>query len=206
MKIAMLIRIFGLACCLSHSLATWAAPLAQVKTNKTWTNASEVSAIEDKIQISSSSDDGQNILVNAVPAADTTPLIHDAYLSDALVTMEYLLPADARAYLLLQKRYQIKLTGLNNEWQHIEVKYRTARFDQALKKTEPVFVLQVKVNAEVTATNLAFNDLSEHALDNWENPAGRMAVLANWGPFALRNFKVQSSATLEAYYSLYSFK
>lgn len=92
---------------------------------------------------------------------------------------------------MLQKRYEIKLTGLNNEWQHIEVKYRTARFDDALKKTEPAFVLQVKVNGEVSATNLIFNELSEHALDNWEDPAGRMAVLANWGPFALRNFKVQ---------------
>ena len=173
-------------CC--FSALTIANPLAEFKDNDAWKTASAVSAIDDKLQISKGAETDNTIIVSEINAK---ALEHNSYLGDALISFDYLLAKDARAVLVVQRRYDVDLPAKNNEWQHIQVKYRTSRYDEASNKVAPAMVVEVKVNGDVVAKNVIYSTFSEHALTNWDNPMDGTAIVPTQGQLALRNVSIQ---------------
>ena len=171
--------------CASHIAA--ANQLDDFKPNESWQAASAVSAVDNKLQIATGADADNNILVSLT---DAKPLEHNSYLGDAIISLEYLLAKDASAALLVQRRYEVDMPAKNNEWQHMQVKYRTSRYDDASNKINPAMVMEVRINGEVVGKNLIFPQVSEHALTNWDNPMDGTAILPLTGQLAVRNVSV----------------
>jgi len=183
-------RVFAVICLsiVFFSALTSADPLSEFKDNNTWKLANAVSAIDDRLQIASSSQSDNNIIVSQDNA---TPLEHNSYLGDVLINLDYLLAKDARAILVVQRRYDVDMPANNNEWQHMQVKYRTSRYDDASNKIDPAMVVEVRVNGDVVAKNMLFSTFSEHALTNWDNPMDGTAITVTKGRIALRNVSVK---------------
>lgn len=165
-----------------------ADPMSDFKDNASWKTASAVSAIDNKLQIASGAAAENNIIVSEENA---TALEHDSYLGDAYITFDYLLAKDAEAMLLVQRRYDVALLANNNEWQHMEVKYRTTRYDEASNKTENAMIIEVRINGEVVAKNVLHNNVGKHALTNWDNPMDGTAFITSKGRVALRNVNIR---------------
>jgi mono/diheme cytochrome c family protein len=187
MTINKLIRsviVVGVAC---YSSITKAEMLSNFKDNNSWIEVSAVSAIDNKLQVAIKPSSENTILVSQEKAS---PLEHESYLGDALISLDYLLPKDGRAILIAQRRYDVDMPAQNNEWQHIQVKYRTSRYNDAGKKIEPAMVVEVKINGDVVTKNRLYPTFSEHALTNWDNPMDGTAILPLQGQLAVRNVSI----------------
>jgi mono/diheme cytochrome c family protein len=167
-----------------------ASPLDDFRDNSTWKATTAASAVGDKLQIAPAADSPPIIVYNGNVPSESTALISNAYLGDSLLEMEYLVPGDAKAKLFLQGRYALVLDNSDNEWQSLSVKYRAPRFDEARNKVSDALALEVRINGEVTYKNILFPSVSSGAPIEWEDSAGPIAILANEGGFALRNFDV----------------
>ena len=176
--------VTGMLFCLLAS----ANPLDEFKANPTWKTASAVSAVGNKLQIDSGTASDNTIIVS-----DNNPTVleHDSYLGDAFISFDYLLAADAKAMLLVQRRYDVDLTAKNNEWQHMTVKYRTTRYDDASNKTENAMIMEVRINGELTAQNVLYSQVGKYALTNWDNPMDGTAFMVSKGQLALRNVSIR---------------
>ncbi|MEP1448607.1 MAG: c-type cytochrome [Paraglaciecola sp.] len=187
MKIITLLQLTLVLSIFSHNVVV-ADVSQQFKDNPDWSMASAVSAIDNKLQIAAATESDNSIFVTT---GSSKPLEHKSYLGDALISLEYLLPKDGRAFLVVQRRYDVLMPANNNEWQHMQVKYRTSRYDDASNKVDPAMVVEVKVNGNVVEKNVIYTTFSQHALTNWDNPMDGLAIVADGNPLALRNVSVQ---------------
>lgn len=170
--------------------AAWANPLQAFKENTAWKTTSAASAVGNKLQITNKAGEQQLIIHNGDDWANSGFLLDNAYLSDALVEMEYLIPGTSTAKLYLQGRYAVELTNKNNEWQTVRVRYRAPRYDEARNKTDNALILDVHVNGDLVHKNIVFEKPSEGTSVSWEDAAGHTGLLAEQGPLAVRNVKI----------------
>ncbi|MDN4502601.1 c-type cytochrome [Alteromonadaceae bacterium BrNp21-10] len=185
MKKFSLVKMLIVSSLLSHHMVM-ADVMDQFKDNPDWTTANAVSAVDNKLQIAKGK---ENTILVANGGAK--PLEDKSYLGDALINLEYLLPKDASGFLIVQRRYDVAMPANNNEWQHMQVKYRTSRYDEANNKVAAAMVVEVRVNGDVVDKNIIFNDFSAHALTDWNNPMDGTAIVVDKGQMALRNVSIQ---------------
>ena len=178
--------LFALALCLQTQAN--ADPLADFKPNPAWKTTASVSAVGKKLQLAAKGTAGDIIVLQ--DAKGTEQLITQAYLADAVIKLEFLVPEGTHARLFLQGRYAIELNNINNEWQTLSVKFRAPRFDEARNKTENGLILEARINGEVTLVNQITEQISEGAIMNWEDQGGPTSFLIQNGAFALRNFSI----------------
>ena len=180
---------------LSGSLA--ADPLDSFKGGAEWATAANASGVGKGIQISADADKEKTIIYNGKNFSKSDFLTHKAYLSDAIINADFLVAKDSTAILFLQGRFALPLTNKNNEWQHLSIKFRAARFDEGKNKLQDALLLEMRVNGDIAMINniaqknIILNKLSEGAPVNWEDEYGQLKILATQGQFALRNVDIR---------------
>lgn len=109
------------------------SPALAFKDNAEWTTAAAVSAVGNKLQINAAANGDILVLSRAGnnssgnSSANNAHLVTKAYLSDALIHLEYLVPEGSKARLFLHGRYAIDLPNKNNEWSQLSVQFRAPR-------------------------------------------------------------------------------
>jgi len=171
------------------------SPLNSFQENPDWVAATNVSVVGKKFQIDNKKTEQALILFSKGEIANTKYLVGNYFYGDAVLTMEYLNPQGSSAKIFIQGHYSFVLGGesklKNNEWQSLSIKFRAPRFNEASEKQQPALILEARVNGEIVASNQIIKNHSDDAFTKWESDFGQTAVLANQGPFAFRNFKVQ---------------
>ena len=171
------------------------SPLDAFKENSEWVLASNVSVTGKKFQIDNKKSGPSLIVVNKDGTSAQKHLVGKYFYGDALLTMEYLLPQGSTAKIFIQGHYGFSLGGenktKNNEWQSLSIKFRAPRFNEASEKDQSALILEARINGDLIVTNQIIERQSDDAFTNWESAFGQTAILANQGPFAFRNFKVQ---------------
>ena len=174
--------------CASVSIYTLAeSPTAIFKENPEWKMATAVSAVSNKLQISATKTSGDILVINQ---ASNKHLVTKAYLADALIEFDYLVPQATKARLFLHGRYAIDLPNKNNEWSKLAIQFRAPRFDEARNKTENGLLLNARINGEPVATNQIMDSISPGASMNWEDQGGPTTVFVDQGQLALRNISI----------------
>ncbi len=163
-------------------------PLADFRENPAWTTTTSASAVGTILQLGAAGKAGDVIVLKDLKSDQH--LVTQAYLADALIKMEFLVPEGTYARLFLHGRYAIDLKNINNEWQTLSVKFRAPRFDEARNKTENGLILEARINGEVTITNQIVDSISDGASMDWEDQGGPTTLLIQNGAFALRNFSI----------------
>ena len=157
------------------------------KTNSDWVNASKVSAVGNKLQITAAKDG--DILVLSANGSSEHLNAHE-HIADSVLETEFLVPEGSDAKLYVQGRYAIDLKNVNNEWQHLYVTFRAPRYNEASAKVDSALILEVRINGEQVLVNDIRTGMSENANIGWENPAGNTSFLVKKGQLALRNFTI----------------
>ena len=160
-------------------------PADYFNANASWTTASKVSAVDNRLQISAAKD-GDIIVLSAKADHVNT----NAYLDDSVLDTEFLIPEGSDAKLFLQGRYAIDLKNINNEWQHLHAKLRAPRYDEAGTKVDAALIMEVRINGEPVLVNDIRPGMSENPNVGWEGPAGLTSFLVKKGQLALRNFTI----------------
>lgn len=174
---------------------TCATPLDSLKENSSWNTATAVNAVGSKLQISSKNKNDEIVWGDN----KSSTLFSKAYIGDALIEFDYLAPKDSAATFYLQGRYAIALGSNANEWQHMRIKYRAGRFDQALTKKENGLLIELRINGELAKLNgepqknILLTSISPGAPQSWEDPLGSEAFVVNKGQLALRNISIQTA-------------
>ncbi|MET0356279.1 MAG: hypothetical protein ABW044_05840 [Cellvibrio sp.] len=170
-------------------------PLHSFKENPEWAPATNVSVTGKKFQIENKKTEPATILVTSGDPAKAKYLVGNYFYGDVWLTMEYLVPQGASAKVFLQGHYSFPLGGdsktKNNEWQSLSIKFRAPRFNEASERYERALLLEARINGEIVSSNQIIEGYSDDAFSKWESAMGQTAILANQGPFAFRNFKVQ---------------
>lgn len=178
---------FALTCFSISALAQAGSPAQSFRDNPEWQTTSAASAVGDKLQLAPAKAEG-DILVLTRPS--TNHLVSQAYLGDALLRFDYLLPQNAKARLFVQGRYALELPHHNNEWSSLELHFRAPRFDEARNKTQHGLILEARVNGEPIALNTIVDSISPGATMGWEDQGGPTTLLVEQGQFALRHFSI----------------
>lgn len=165
-------------------------PLDNFKENPNWLVANEASAIGKKIIVTQNQSE-KNIIYNGNGWSQYNVLTHKTIFEDAVIDMDFLVTQDAIVKLYLQGHYELPLSNKLNEWQHLTIKYRAARFDAARNKTEHALMLEMRVNGELVQKNTLFKTLSTGAPVYWEEQTGNLMIVANQGQVALKNIDVR---------------
>lgn len=79
-------------------------------------------------------------------------------------------------------------TKAPGEWQTMEVRFRAPRFNEAGKKVDDAFFLEVRVNGEVVQRNTLAKGYTRGSLFGWEQASGAVVLQAGGGPIAIRKF------------------
>ncbi|RYY76517.1 MAG: hypothetical protein EOO52_03140 [Gammaproteobacteria bacterium] len=170
------------------------SPLDSFVENSDWVPVTSVSVVGKKFQIDNRKSDPEIILTNKSGTAEKY-LVGNYFYGDAVLTMDYLLPQGSSAKIFIQGHYGYTLGGeskyKNNEWQRLSIKFRAPRFNEASEKLESALLLEVSINGDIVTSNQIIPNQSDDAFTKWESAFGQTAILANQGPFAFRNFKVQ---------------
>lgn len=170
------------------SASLWAqSPAEYFHTSDAWINASKVSAVGNKLQITPAKD-GEILVLNANGSNDHLNTIEA--LPDSVIDTEFLVPEGSDAKLYIQGRYAIDLKNVNNEWQHLRATFRAPRYNEASAKVDSALILEVRINGETVLVNDIRTRMSENANIAWENPAGHTSFLVKKGQLALRNFTI----------------
>lgn len=162
-------------------------PADYFKANNDWTNASKVSAVGNKLQITPAKDG--NILVLSAKGSSEHLNVSES-IGDSVLETEFLIPEGSDAKLYVQGRYAIDLKNVNNEWQHLYVTFRAPRYNEASAKVDAALIMEVRINGETVSVNDIRTGMSENANIGWENPAGNTSFLVKKGQLALRNFTI----------------
>ena len=162
-------------------------PADYFKANSAWVNASKVSAVGNKLQLTPAKDG--NILVLRTNGS-AEHLNANEYIGDSVLDTELLVPEGSGVTLFLQGRYAVDLKNINNEWQHLRAKFRAPRYNEASAKIESALILEVSINGEPVLVNDIRPTMSENANVSWEGPAGATSFLVKKGQLALRNFTI----------------
>jgi len=162
-------------------------PADYFKTNSAWVNASKVSAVGSKLQLTPAKD-GNILVLNTNGSAEH--LNANEYIGDSVLDTEFLVPEGSDAKLYLQGRYAIALKNVNNEWQHLRATFRAPRYNEASAKVDAALIMEVRINGEPVLVNDIRPTMSENANIAWEGPAGATSFLVKKGQLALRNFTI----------------
>lgn len=76
------------------------------------------------------------------------------------------------------------------EWQRVEVKFRSPRFDDAHNKTENALFVEVKLNGVLLQQNVIAAGVGKTSRFGWEDHAGPFILSSN-GPLAIRAIEVR---------------
>ena len=163
------------------------SPADYFKTSDVWINASTVSAVGNKLQITPAKD-GAILVLNANGSSEHLNVTEA--LADSLLDTEFLVPEGSDAKLYIQGRYAIDLKNVNNEWQHLRATFRAPRYNEASAKVDSALIVEVQINGETVLVNDIRTGMSENANIAWENPAGHTSFLVKKGQLALRNFTI----------------
>ena len=173
--------LFTLSSILITSYQAQAANILEnFKENSNWLIANEASAIGKKI-IATQNQSDKNIIYNGNGWPQHNVLIHKTIFEDAVINMDFLVAQDTIAIVYLQGHYELPLNNTLNEWQHLTLKYRAARFDAARNKTENALLLEMRLNGELVQKNTLFKNLSAGAPVYWEEQTGNLMIVANQG-------------------------
>jgi hypothetical protein len=162
-------------------------PADYFKANSDWTNASKVSAVGNKLQVTPAKD-GNILVLNAKGSSEH--LNTNEHIGDSVLETEFLVPEGSDAKLYVQGRYAIDLKNVNNEWQKLYVTFRAPRYNEASAKVDSALIVEVRINGETVSINDIRTSMSENANIGWENPAGQTSFLVKKGQLALRNFTI----------------
>ncbi|MCE3251952.1 MAG: hypothetical protein K0Q67_962 [Cellvibrio sp.] len=162
-------------------------PADYFKANSAWVNASKVSAVGNKLQLTPAKD-GNILVLSANGSAEH--LNTNEHIGDSVLDTELLVPEGSDAKLFLQGRYAIDLKNINNEWQHLRATFRAPRYNEASAKVDAALIMEVRINGEPVLINDIRPTMSENANVGWEGPAGATSFLVKKGQLALRNFTI----------------
>jgi hypothetical protein len=157
------------------------------KANSAWVNANNVSAVGNKLQITTAKD-GDILVLNANGSPEH--LNTNEHIGDSVLETEFLVTEGSDAKLYVQGRYALDLKNVNNEWQRLYVTFRAPRFNEASAKVDSALIVEVRINGETVSVNDIRTGMSENANVGWENPAGNTSFLVKKGQLALRNFTI----------------
>jgi hypothetical protein len=163
------------------------SPADYFKTTSAWVNASKVSAVSNKLQLTQAKD-GNILALNTNGSAEHLNVIE--HIGDSVLETEFLVPEGSDAKLYVQGRYAIDLKNVNNEWQKLYVTFRAPRYNEASAKVDSALIVEVRINGETVSVNDIRTGMSENANIAWENPAGQTSFLVKKGQLALRNFTI----------------
>ena len=176
-----------LFCASSSGVALADTPALSFKENPAWKLAAAASAVGNKLPLTPAKDGS---ILALGPQGSSEHLVSAAWLGDAVVDMEFLVPEGSDAKLFLQGRYAIDLKNVNNEWQHLRAKFRAPRYNEASTKVESALIVEVRINGEQILLNDIRPQMSEGSSIPWEGPSGATSLLVRKGQLALRNFKI----------------
>lgn len=162
-------------------------PADYFKANSDWTNASKVSAVGNKLQVTAAKE-GNILVLNAKGSSEHLNVSES--IGDSVLETEFLVPEGSEAKLYVQGRYAIDLKNVNNEWQRLYVTFRAPRYNDASAKVDSALIVEVRINGETVSVNDIRTGMSENANIGWENPAGNTSFLVKKGQLALRNFTI----------------
>lgn len=162
-------------------------PADYFKANSAWVNASKVSAVGNKLQITPAKDG--NILALTAKGSSEHLNVNE-HIGDSVLETEFLVPEGSDAKLYVQGRYAIDLKNVNNEWQKLYVTFRAPRYNEASAKVDSALIVEVRINGETVSVNDIRTGMTENANIGWENPAGQTSFLVKKGQLALRNFTI----------------
>ncbi len=175
------------------SSAAWSADtLDAFKEHNNWVTTSKASAVGKKIQFAK---ENGEIIGNGSDAGASGFLVHRAYYADQIIDMDYLVAEGSTTKLFLQGKFALPLVNKNNEWQHLQLKLRAARFDAARNKLQSALLMEMRINGElavidgVPQKNILLQ-LTPNAPTGWEDFMGNLVIVAQQGQFALRNLKI----------------
>lgn len=201
------------------SLASWFQP------NPAWVAADEVVVADGKLEVKTGGNSGRYFaLTNAGPK--NPQLRSKAYLSDCIVSAEYVFTAGTEAAIFLDSAYRIRLDGPTagtlgvtadgrettspasavdakpGVWHKVEARLRAARYDEGSGKSQRALLLEVKIDGVVVHHNVMPRDWCLGSETEWETSGGNTTFLAQNGAFAVRAFSLQpadfSALTLPA--------
>ncbi len=162
-------------------------PADYFKANTSWVNASKVSAVGNKLQVTTAKD-GNILVLNANGSKEHLSAIEN--IGDSVLDTEFLVPEGSDAKLYIQGRYAIDLKNVNNEWQKLHVTFRAPRYNEASTKVDAALIIEARINGEPVLVNDIRPAMSENANIGWEGPAGATSFLVTKGQLALRNFTI----------------
>ncbi len=185
--------------------------------NNDWQQVSAVSLEAGQLVAAAGEDAG--ILLSA----DSEPenLLGNVYVGDSVLTLEYMLAADAEAALYLQGRYGVILStgelagGIMprwdqeenaltkpvaplvgaarsaGEWQLLEIRFRAPRFDNTSKKVEQALILEARLNGETVLKNQLLPGFTEGSVNPWETTTGPIMLRVLEGQVAIKNLQAR---------------
>ncbi len=137
--------------------------------------------------------DGVKTALVYVGAAEAPQLRSRLDIGDSIVRMAYQLPpaAEGRAFLMLQARYPVPLTGEPGKWLNLEARVRGSRYDEANNKIADAMILDAVIDGERVVHNQIFAKQDADSEYEWENGDGPTTLLVDMPGFALGFFEVR---------------
>ncbi len=160
-----------------------------------WKIAGGVSA-DREIEGNLKSNTGKGILIFE-PGKNPQPLLTNLEFGDLDLELDFLLAKGSSFKILLQNKYEIPVSDMwmkaGNEavkapglWQHLMVKFKAAAFGPSGNKTASARLEEILLNGQpLNITSLAIT--SEGQSKTSEKSMAPLAIVANKGPFAIRN-------------------
>lgn len=210
---------FGLSSHASAQDLTPSVPASWFQKNPAWTSATAVTLPEGSSALQATGAGEGPILFYDGNRPKAPQLHSQAYLSDCLLRMEFMLGPKTQAWVYLEGRYRVELSeeamgavgpiatvnsapldpvaprvnaaGKPGTWQVLEARFRAPRFDDARNTTQHALFLEVKVNGQVVQTNVLQTSWSKGSDSPWEDTGGQLAIAVGRGSLALREFSLR---------------
>ncbi len=213
-------------CCVAALLlspvsARAADPLAEsFQPNPAWSAAGAVEAVANgaKLQVTPGSPATAMVIVDA--GAKSPHLRTKDYIGDAIVNVEYMFTAGAKAGVFIASCYRIQLDDAAagaigpmidydhptadstlapvkagpaqpGIWHKLEARVRPPRYNEAAAKSQNGLFLEVKIDGVVVQSNAIVTGWCRGSEFEWENPGGYVTISAANGSMAVRNVSVQ---------------
>ena len=195
-------------------------PVGWFSKNSAWASAESVTPSSDGTQLLTTTGNNDRLMVIKAAQPGTPHLRTLAFISDSIVSMEYLLTSDTTAGIYLHAGYRIRLDGEaagtlgtmmkeKNQpadvgtvpplrkvtsqpgvWQKLEARIRAPRYDEASRKFGNALILEVKINGEVVQTNTVATGWCRGTEFEWESYGAHTTIAVEAGSMAIRNFSL----------------
>ncbi|HWA26077.1 MAG TPA: family 16 glycoside hydrolase [Lacunisphaera sp.] len=184
-----------------------------------WTTVAGVALSADGKKLDATpGGDGRILLIN--DAKPGTPHLRtEAFISDSIVNLEYMLAGSTKAGIYLHAGYRIQLDGENagtlgvmvdgqrqplpvvpplhpvaskpGEWQRLEARVRAPRYNEASAKSQNALILEVKINGVVVQANTVPTGWCLGTEFEWESNGARTTIAVDAGSMAIREFALR---------------